>query len=73
MPKTDKQNRDNTKMTTNEKSNSQIPIWNNMEKDSKPLKRQEVLVKRRKKVNKVVEQSSLPQIQLKMMEPYVYF
>ena len=60
-------------MTTNEKSNSQIPIWNNMEKDSKPLKRQNLLVKTRKKVNIVLEQSSLPQIQLEMMEPIVYF
>ena len=42
-------------------------------KDSIHLKRQKVLVKRRKKVNIVVEQSSLSQIQLKMMEPIVYF
>ena len=31
-PITDKQNWDITNMTLNEKSNSQIPIWNNMEK-----------------------------------------
>ena len=42
-------------------------------KDSIHLKRQEVLVKRRKVVNIVVEQSSLPQIRLKMMESNVYF
>ena len=42
-------------------------------KDSIHLKRQEVSVKRRKKVNLVVEQSSFSQIELKMMEPNVYF
>ena len=47
-------------MTTNEKSNSQILIWNNMDKDSKSLKRQNVLVKTRK-LNIVVGQGSLPQ------------
>ena len=48
-------------MTTNEKSYSQIPIRNNMEKDSKTLKRQNVLARTRKKVNVVVGQGSLPQ------------
>ena len=60
-------------MTTNEKSISQGPIWNNMEKASKPLTRQNVLVKTRKKVNIVVEQSSLSQIELKMMQTNIYF
>ena len=39
-----------------------------MEKDSKPLKRRSVLVKRRKKINRVVGQCSLPQKSLRMME-----
>ena len=42
-------------------------------KDPINLKKQNVLVERTKKVNKVVTHSSLPQIQLKMTESNVYF
>ena len=42
-------------------------------KDPVNLNRQNVSVKRTKKANIVVEQSSRPQIQVKMTEPNVYF
>ena len=36
-------------------------------------KKTDSVIQKKKKVNIVVEESSLPQIQLKMMEPIVYF
>ena len=71
-PKTNKPNRDITKRTSVRTSNNQIQIWNNV-KNHKTSRKNRSATQKEKKGNIFVEQSSLSQIELRMIEPNDFF